>query len=832
MRKSSFALLLVGSLFFMGGFAVVPAWGSVYLTDSFLTGTNSGAGEYTTGGLYAQAPYNDPFYGTWNGGLTTTNTSAFQVVGTGLTYAGLYGVDGGSVQYTGSSSVVGSGAQALLRNFTGISLTAGADYYMSGLMSFDASFASSPTATAYTGLLNAEQGDSSVSWTIGTQWGFQVNATGGVDAVVLNRQWLDDGSAIDVKTEVLASNITPGTYQFTFRMSPDYTGSSSDLLVGWSNPNAAMDEFAGPNPQLINQTAQSWLLDTGDSTRLVDSLVLTATDVPDGSVVGYDEVRFGDTWEEVLAAPGTTQEVVQHPLAHDPVTLAEGSDGYEMTCVELRANYTTGVLEGRDEYLIGGLSSSQPGIRGYLEFDLNGLVIPDGASISGVSLDTRVKRTDIRGAGVGEIQLRLADPQVPVVEAEATWDYASAATPWSVEAGDPTTTVLGAVDGDALAANDWVNFASTPEFMDAVNAALAGDGLLQMTFMAPDAEADAMNNNLRNFVGFYSDDSSYVPKLTFEFANDNPPQQTAPAGEQVAYAAAPGDGVVAGTIVSGRPEENHGESEVLVVGASDYEIAYEKFRTVASIPVSEDMIPEGKEVVGVALQLSVERIVVDGAGLGDIELRLSGDSGMVETEMSWDNLSGDEENGFISRSEAGGTPGALLSILDSDYAMTVGNNVWFESTPEFLAAFNDALTGDGMLDLLLMAPEAEEYLGISNYILFGSDEDSNESRRPQLILLLEDISQIAGDANGDGKVDGSDVTILAGNWQKGVNDGLTASWEEGDFNGDGKVDGSDVTILAGNWQYGVDATAASVPEPSMILLILSALAGLMLVRRK
>ena len=78
---------------------------------------------------------------------------------------------------------------------------------------------------------------------------------------------------------------------------------------------------------------------------------------------------------------------------------------------------------------------------------------------------------------------------------------------------------------------------------------------------------------------------------------------------------------------------------------------------------------------------------------------------------------------------------------------------------------------------------------------------------------------IAGDANDDGKVDGSDVTILAGNWQYGVTGG-GATWDMGDFNSDGKVDGSDVTILAGNWQYGVDATAASVPEPSTLAILI------------
>ena len=87
-------------------------------------------------------------------------------------------------------------------------------------------------------------------------------------------------------------------------------------------------------------------------------------------------------------------------------------------------------------------------------------------------------------------------------------------------------------------------------------------------------------------------------------------------------------------------------------------------------------------------------------------------------------------------------------------------------------------------------------------------------------VLTVGTAFIPGDANGDGLVDGSDVTILAGNWQFGVNDGQTATWAMGDFNGDGQVDGSDVTILAGNWQYGVEPAATAVPEPGCVALLL------------
>ena len=88
----------------------------------------------------------------------------------------------------------------------------------------------------------------------------------------------------------------------------------------------------------------------------------------------------------------------------------------------------------------------------------------------------------------------------------------------------------------------------------------------------------------------------------------------------------------------------------------------------------------------------------------------------------------------------------------------------------------------------------------------ASDTDSTD------VTVLAS-NPVSGDANFDGKVDGSDVTILAGNWQAGVTGDPNATWSMGDFNGDGKVDGSDVTILAGNWQTGVTSAVVAVSNP-------------------
>jgi MYXO-CTERM domain-containing protein len=80
---------------------------------------------------------------------------------------------------------------------------------------------------------------------------------------------------------------------------------------------------------------------------------------------------------------------------------------------------------------------------------------------------------------------------------------------------------------------------------------------------------------------------------------------------------------------------------------------------------------------------------------------------------------------------------------------------------------------------------------------------------------------IAGDANLDAAVDGSDYTLWADHY--GMTD---LSCGEGDFNGDGVVDGSDYTRWADN--YNADGGTPS-PEPAALALL--AMGGPALIRR-
>ena len=88
----------------------------------------------------------------------------------------------------------------------------------------------------------------------------------------------------------------------------------------------------------------------------------------------------------------------------------------------------------------------------------------------------------------------------------------------------------------------------------------------------------------------------------------------------------------------------------------------------------------------------------------------------------------------------------------------------------------------------------------------------------------------AGDANGDGRVDINDLSIVLASFGKTAG----MSWLTGDFTGDGKVDVNDLTIVLTN--FGRPASSAglsAVPEPSSLLLLgIGAVALLALWRKR
>ncbi|MCJ7543392.1 MAG: dockerin type I domain-containing protein, partial [Phycisphaerae bacterium] len=75
-----------------------------------------------------------------------------------------------------------------------------------------------------------------------------------------------------------------------------------------------------------------------------------------------------------------------------------------------------------------------------------------------------------------------------------------------------------------------------------------------------------------------------------------------------------------------------------------------------------------------------------------------------------------------------------------------------------------------------------------------------------------------GDANGDHKVDGSDLALLGGAWMKD-----DQTWATCDFNGDGTVDGSDLALFGGNWMWSLPgAPPLAIPEPASAGLLVGA----------
>ena len=272
---------------------------------------------------------------------------------------------------------------------------------------------------------------------------------------------------------------------------------------------------------------------------------------------------------------------------------------------------------------------------------------------------------------------------------------------------------------------------------------------------------------------------------------------------------------------------------------------------VAPIAISEVAIYAAPELVAIEVGGAMQ----SGATEGEVNLALTG-VGIAQDSLTPDYAQDrlndgqpyDAANAWIAASLDPSWAGVILNSAADIDRIALGNRTGYGSRSigtyaiEYTtadmslvdptdAAAIDALTwlqigdtmrsDDSILERQLLQFDTVEDV---TAIRIKVDGEALEMALAEIEVYAAQNEQIPGDANKDGKVDGSDVTILAGNWQYGVVGG-GATWDMGDFNGDGKVDGSDVTILAGNWQYGVTAAASAVPEPGTLCLLLGLVAG-------
>ena len=156
--------------------------------------------------------------------------------------------------------------------------------------------------------------------------------------------------------------------------------------------------------------------------------------------------------------------------------------------------------------------------------------------------------------------------------------------------------------------------------------------------------------------------------------------------------------------------------------------------------------------------------------------------------------------------------------------MVVGYS-WFDSTGATQHAFVD--DGTTMWDLTTITSGVTAGYTLTQATAINDNgwivAEGMSGSMTHAFLLRPAQSQLPGDANGDGKVDINDLTIVLSHFgQTGMN------WSNGDFISDGTVDINDLTIVLTNFgSSSVGSGMSAVPEPPMLLLLAMAAGGLL-----
>ena len=181
----------------------------------------------------------------------------------------------------------------------------------------------------------------------------------------------------------------------------------------------------------------------------------------------------------------------------------------------------------------------------------------------------------------------------------------------------------------------------------------------------------------------------------------------------------------------------------------------------------------------------------------------------------------------VNLKSRGVLPVAVLGSEDLDVSLIDPDTVTLEGVAPRVSGKSghfwslEDVNGDSILDLILhfemdelsILPGAEE-LVLTGMLTDGTELEGSDSIR---IVPL-------GDADGDGFVDDTDLSLVLANWNGGT------EWGQGNFDGDNFVGDTDLSILLANWGASTPLTVGEViPEPATLVLL--AVGGMVLIRR-